>query len=435
MPWRREVGPQMRREAVLDQKTGSMDGEGELDAGRSAALDRLISLVESAGSIESTTDKYFTNTRRIVDSNRSVTASYAVFMRRRIIAALEPAKRLLARYVPEAEVSTYYAEGALVPSEKKLLKIDVPFARMSEAETLLLQKVGFPCVCANNAFEMCRAVPYAAFIDMHARHASGAEMNLLAAYGAAVGSDAARKENPDVRGFTGSSQDLTAPLYGQKSGTGTMPHALVGYTDGDLVQALKYLAPILPEETPVIGLVDYRGLEISDSLAAARWFYEEAKLQDEGRVFGVRLDTHGARFAEGLDYDKSIDVVGEWMDIDGEYNIAEAVLGTRAFHLDVGNVIVDRVRRLLFGTGVSVASIINTRRQLDKAGYKQAQIVASSGFDLQKCQVIGAVKAPVDAIGTGSFLPGTLSETYATADIIAYDGTKRVKVGREFLYD
>ena len=419
----------------MDQKTNNLDSKDEIAEGRSAALDRLISLVESAGSIESITDKYFTNTRRIVDSNRSATASYAVFMRRRIIAALEPAKRLLGRYVPEAEVKTYYPEGALVPSEKKLLKIDVPFARMSEAETLLLQKVGFPCVCANNAFEMCRAVPYAAFIDMHARHASGAEMNLLAAYGASVGSDAARKENPDVRGFTSSSQDLTAPLYGQKLGTGTMPHALVGYTDGDVVQALKYLAPILPEEAPVIGLVDYRGTEISDSLAAARWFYEEARLQDEGRVFGVRLDTHGARFAEGVDYDKSIDVVGEWMDVDGEYNIAEAVLGTRAFHLDVGNVIVDRVRRLLFGTGVSIASIINTRRELDKAGYRQAQIVASSGFDLQKCQVVGAVRAPVDAIGTGSFLPGTLSETYATADVIAYDGNKRVKVGREFLYD
>ena len=42
---------------------------------------------------------------------------------------------------------------------------------------------------------------------------------------------------------------------------------------------------------------------------------------------------------------------------------------------------------------------------------------------------------PLDVVGTGSFLPATLTETYATADIIAYDGVKRVKVGREFLYD
>jgi nicotinate phosphoribosyltransferase len=50
----------------------------------------------------------------------------------------------------------------------------------------LLQKAGIPSVAANNAYEMCLAIPYAAFIDMHARHASGPEMNLLAAYGASA---------------------------------------------------------------------------------------------------------------------------------------------------------------------------------------------------------------------------------------------------------
>ena len=38
-------------------------------------------------------------------------------------------------------------------------------------------------------------------------------------------------------------------------------------------------------------------------------------------------------------------------------------------------------------------------------------------------------------VGTGSFLPATLTETYATADIISYDGVRRVKIGREFLFD
>ena len=42
-------------------------------------------------------------------------------------------------------------------------------------------------------------------------------------------------------------------------------------------------------------------------------------------------------------------------------------------------------------------------------------------------------KAPIDVVGTGSFLPEAWSETYATADIVEYDGQKRVKVGREFL--
>ena len=80
-------------------------------------------------------------------------------------------------------------------------------------------------------------------------------------------------------------------------------------------------------------------------------------------------------------------------------------------------------------------SIIHSRQAFDQAGFAEARIVASSGFDPQKCQVMGAAKAPVDIIGTGSFLPATLTETYATADVISYGGVKRVKVGREFLLD
>jgi nicotinate phosphoribosyltransferase len=41
--------------------------------------------------------------------------------------------------------------------------------------------------------------------------------------------------------------------------------------------------------------------------------------------------------------------------------------------------------------------------------------------------------APIDVVGTGSYLPERWTETYATADIVTYDGEPRVKVGREFL--
>jgi nicotinate phosphoribosyltransferase len=308
-------------------------------------------------------------------------------------------------------------------------------SKLSEVETLLLQKTGFPCISANNAFEMCQAIPYAGFIDMHARHAAGAEMNMLVAYGAAVGSEAARRADPKVKGFIGSSQDLTAPLFGGSEGLGTMPHALVGYTDGDVLEAIKRFAARLPEAMMLVALVDYRGLEITDALACAGWFFGEAKLDRQGKTFAVRLDTHGGRFAEGLDYEQSVETVGSWLEVEGEYNIVERVLGVRAFQLDPGNILVDRVRRVLFGKGVSAAAVIHTRKALDRAGFPQARIVASSGFDPQKCQIMGATRAPVDFVGTGSFLPATLSETYATADIISYDGVRRVKVGREFLFD
>ncbi|MCK5622658.1 MAG: nicotinate phosphoribosyltransferase, partial [Alphaproteobacteria bacterium] len=50
-----------------------------------------------------------------------------------------------------------------------------------------------------------------------------------------------------------------------------------------------------------------------------------------------------------------------------------------------------------------------------------------------KCKTMAIANAPVDVVGTGSYLPDRWSETYATADIIEYDGKARVKVGREFL--
>lgn len=410
-----------------------MDQNAPLIPGHEAILDRLIGLSLCAGPIEGQTDKYFTNTSRIVAANGDSRVTFAVFMRRRVVAALEPAIRLIRHFVPDVEIRRFCAEGDIVPSESKMLEITGSMQKLSEIETLMLQKIGFPCVSANNAYEMCRAIPSAAFMDMHARHGSGAEMNILAAYGAAVGSAAAKRADPSVKGFVGSSQDMTAPFFGAKSGMGTMPHALVGYTDGDVLKALRLFAQSIPEVKNMIALVDYTGQEVTDAIRCARWFYDEAKLDREGKTFGVRLDTHGGRFAEGLDYEKSVDTVGQWLGVHGEYNIVEQVLGGRAFQLDPNNILVDKVRRILFGKGVSAAAIIHVRRALDVAGYQQATITGSSGFDPQKCQIMGAAKAPLDMVGTGSFLPATLTETYATADIIRYDGTSRVKVGREFL--
>ncbi|MGQ0485452.1 MAG: hypothetical protein ACT4SY_08900 [Hyphomicrobiales bacterium] len=412
-----------------------MDQRAPLITGHEDILDRLADIALSAGPIAAQTDKYFTNTSRIVAANGDAQVTFAVFMRRRVVAALEPTIRLVKRFVADALIRRFYEEGDIVPSESKMLEITGSMAKLSEIETLLLQKTGFPCVSANNAYEMCRAIPAAGFLDMHARHASGAEMNILAAYGAAVGSAAAKRADANVKGFIGSSQDLTAPFFGSGGGMGTMPHSLVGYTGGDVLEAMKLFARNIPEAETLVALVDYTGEEVTDSLRCARWFYEEAKLKAKGKRFGIRLDTHGGRFAEGLDYEKSVDTVGHWLGVQGEYNIVEQVLGGRAFQLDPNNILVDKVRRILFGKGVSVASIIHARLALDRAGFKEALIVGSSGFDAQKCQVMGAARAPLDIVGTGSFLPATLTETYATADIIAYDGVKRVKIGREFLFD
>ena len=73
------------------------------------------------------------------------------------------------------------------------------------------------------------------------------------------------------------------------------------------------------------------------------------------------------------------------------------------------------------------------RLALNEAGCPSIKIVGSSGFGPAKCRMMAIANAPLDVIGTGSYLPELCSETYATADIIAYDGKPMVKAGREFL--
>ena len=89
--------------------------------------------------------------------------------------------------------------------------------------------------------------------------------------------------------------------------------------------------------------------------------------------------------------------------------------------------------RYLVGPGVSAAALWTLREALDAEGFDKVKIVASSGFGPAKCRVMAVAQAPIDVVGTGSYLPEVWPETYATADIVAYNGEPRVKVGREFL--
>ena len=158
-------------------------------------------------------------------------------------------------------------------------------------------------------------------------------------------------------------------------------------------------------------LVDYYGKEITDALAVCRRFPERARA---GHI-SVRLDTHGGRYVEGLDPATSYAVL--------ERHHPEAVREYRA----------DWELRWLIGTGVSAAAIYHMRQTLDEAGFDAVKIVVSSGFGPDKCRIMAAVDAPIDVIGTGSYLPRSWEETYATADVIDYGGRRSVKVGREFL--
>ena len=151
---------------------------------------------------------------------------------------------------------------------------------------------------------------------------------------------------------------------------GTMPHALVGYTGGRCAEGAEAFRADHRRgdgrwwRSSITPAMKYR-----IRCAARAGSMRKSRLQPKGKTFGIRLDTHGGRFAEGLDYERSVETVGDWLGVSGEYNIVEQVLGQRAFQLDPNNILVDKVRRILFGKGVSVASIIHVRRALDEAGF------------------------------------------------------------------
>jgi nicotinate phosphoribosyltransferase len=364
-----------------------------------------------AGDIAARTDTYFNRTKQIAARFGDKRVTYAVFLRRPVISAPRLMMNWLNSVAAERgtafDIDLVHAEGGWVGAGEPIAYVSGSFVQLSDLETIFLQKIGPACVAAHNAYQMCLALPEAAFLAMEARHCAGAEMQDMMAYAASVGSAAAQREG--AKGFIGNANDGTAHWFGAAHGFGTMPHSLIGYA-GSTVRAAEMFHDTFPKDALTV-LVDYFGREVSDGLAVCARFPE---LAAAGRL-SLRLDTHGGRFVEGLDPAESYAVL--------ERHTPGAIRRYRS----------DTELRYLVGTGVSAAAIWRVREALDEAGYPAVRIVVSSGFIVDKCRVMADAKAPIDTVGTGSFIPDKWSETYATADIVEYAGVPMVKVGREFL--
>ena len=375
------------------------------------AARRVVPRPDLDAGIAARTDAYFNRTRAIVARFGDARVTYALFMRRPVVSApmlmLHWLDEVMEARGEHVEVELARPEGAWVGAGEPIAYVTGSFVALVDLETILLQKLGPACVAAHNAYQMCAALPKAAFLAMESRHCAGAEMEEMMAYAASVGSRAARAEG--ARGFIGNATDETAHYFGAPHGYGTMPHALIGYA-GSTVRAAEMFHETFPESDLTV-LTDYFGREVTDALAVCRRFPD---LAEAGRL-SIRLDTHGGRFLEGLDPQESYAVM--------ERHAPGAIRRYRS-HSEL---------RYLIGTGVSAAAIWRLREVLDDAGFVRVKIVASSGFGVEKCSVMADAHVPVDVVGTGSFIPETWSETYATADVVAYDGEPRVKLGREFL--
>jgi nicotinate phosphoribosyltransferase len=173
-----------------------------------------------------------------------------------------------------------------------------------------------------------------------------------------------------------------AQLWAGKVG-GTMSHSLVAACGGDTVSATKRLAKLLPEDVPIIALVDYDNDCVKTSLDVAR------ALGD--RLWGVRLDTSQHMV------DKSV----------------LAQLGT------------------FRPTGVNVQLAWNVRNALDDDGHGDVHIVASGGFDAARVREFEEAGAPVDAYGIGACAYRGAFDF--TADVVRVNGKPESRVGRRLV--
>ncbi len=371
-----------------------------------------VDLRPNPNQLASVTDTYFLRTRDIVSSYGDTEVTYAIFMRRPVLSAVNPAIDWLQAIVKERKgsvnIKRCFKEGDDVGAGEPMIYISGSMLILVDLETSLLQKIGATCVAAYNARSMVESLKKTSFLAMDARHCAGTDMADLMAYGAFVGSERVKSEGEAV-GFIGCATDRTAHLFENTKGLGTMPHALVGYA-GSTLKAAQMFHSKWPDQ-PLTVLIDYFGKEITDGLMVCRAF---KTLANKGTL-SLRLDTHGGRYIEGLD------VAGSYAIL--ERNCPDAIRGYRT----------EQELRYLIGTGVSAAAVWHLREMLDNEGFENVKIVASSGFGPEKCKVFSLANVPVDVIGTGSYLPSRWSETYATADIISYGGKSQVKLGREFL--
>ncbi|MCD8525991.1 MAG: nicotinate phosphoribosyltransferase [Alphaproteobacteria bacterium] len=364
--------------------------------------------------VDAWTDHYFGNTEKVALAKGDPIVTYGVFVRHPTVFAPDLVvgwlKAVAERAGFDIKIESKYEPGDIVPAGEPQFFITGRLSKLVKTETMFLQRVGAVGVAAYNALKCVEQLPDVPFFTAGARHCVGLEMVEAMEYAAHMGTVAAQKKlGPHVKGFVNSAVNAASHFFDKDTGGGTTPHIMIGLFDSTLEAAIKY-REVCPDE-PFVMLVDYFGKEVTDSIEIANHFPAEAASSE----LGFRLDTHGGRYLEGLDHEKSIQVIHENAPHMMEQEWSEEEL------------------KILYGKGVSIAAIFHFKNKLAEAGFPNVRVVGSSGFNPQKCRMMAMAGAPLSGIGTGSYIPKDFAATYATADVFSYDGRRSIKVGREYL--
>jgi len=183
-----------------------------------------------------------------------------------------------------------------------------------------------------------------------------------------------------VAGITRVSTDAQGLWWGGK-GMGTMPHALIQMTGGDVAKACEIYARTFPDE-PITTLVDYHNDVLTDALIAARTL--------GNRLGAVRIDT-------------SKNLIDKYFR-DKDYSNFDP-------------------------HGVCKELVFALRDELDKNGFKDVKIVVSSSFTAEKIAQFERLGVPVDMYGVGTCTVNNATCGF-TADLVELNGKDEAKYGR-----
>ncbi|HZJ89397.1 MAG TPA: nicotinate phosphoribosyltransferase [Bacilli bacterium] len=318
------------------------------------------------------TANYFSKTEEIIKTHLKDTVVTMQFFAREhgVLCGVDQALSLLATFAVKPESLTVEAlfDGDTIKPFEPVLKITGPYVNFGFLESLIDGILTRQTNIATNSKEVVKAAQGKEVFSMADR-----QDDYLTQAGDGYASF--------IGGITKFSTDAQGS-YVDINGMGTMPHALIAMTGGDVVTASRLFLETFPE-TPLTALVDYHNDSVGDSLKVARAFGK--------KLSAIRLDTSRAL----------ADVVFS----DGCSNFEEV-------------------------RGVSKALVFKVREALDREGFNYVKIVVSSGFNAEKIQDFEKDNVPVDMYGVGTYLLNNKTIGF-TGDIVKVNGKAQAKVGRE----
>ncbi len=363
-------------------------------------------------------DEYFNNCRKIVERDPDLISRvvrYHSFAHERGVVVGSNKSVNFIRDNTYGPLKIYgIQDGGIFCPKQPVLTVEGIFRELVNLETTILGYLSYSGA-ASSMHKIVKAANGVPVIDMSPRHYPWQiieEASLAAYLGGAVGTSTEGGYNYVQKWYSpGDKFKLYASL----------PHALAALVAEmaekeklfPSVMAAKLFRELFPEK-PITVLVDYEGKELDVARQAFEIFGDQ--------LFAVRLDTNGGRQMQGT-YTSSKVYVGCRL-----RNLKDDFCAIRNY--EKHTISYDNASHYYIGNGVTIEAVYVMRQYLDSIGANKVKIVVSSGFDEEKVAAFVHAKAPMDFIGTGSWIKFMMF----TADIshVLENGVwvKRTKAGR-----